>query len=98
MSSFCNGLPGFATALADRSPILIITSSAPQIEAETNSIQASIDQIDVAKRLTKYAHRVTEPEQIPRFVAHAYRTALAGAPGRNELKWRFWMDTANILI
>jgi thiamine pyrophosphate-dependent acetolactate synthase large subunit-like protein len=50
-------------------------------EAETNAVQGSLDQIDIAKRLTKYAHRVPQPEEIPRFVAHAFRTALAGAPG-----------------
>lgn len=47
----------------------------------TNPIQGIIDQVDVARRMTKFAQRVSEPEQIPRFVAHAYRTAISGAPG-----------------
>lgn len=35
----------------------------------------------VAKPITKFAHRVTNVEEIPRIVAHAWRTAIAGAPG-----------------
>lgn len=81
-SRFVNGLPGFASALADRSPILIITSSPPLRDTETNNIQGFIDQIDVGRRLTKYAQKVPQPEEIPRFIAHAYRIAISGAPGK----------------
>lgn len=35
----------------------------------------------VAKPVTKFAHRVTNVEEIPRLVAHAWRTAISGAPG-----------------
>lgn len=35
----------------------------------------------LAKPITKFAHRVTNVEEIPRLVAHAWRTAIAGAPG-----------------
>ncbi|KAG0647517.1 Benzoin aldolase [Hyphodiscus hymeniophilus] len=80
-SGFVNGLPGLASALADRSSILVITSSPPMADAETNTIQGYIDQIAVARTLTKYAQRVPQPEEIPRFVAAAYRTAISGAPG-----------------
>jgi thiamine pyrophosphate-dependent acetolactate synthase large subunit-like protein len=67
--------------MADRSSIIVITSSAPMADAETNTIQASIDQIAVARTLTKYAQRVPQTEEIPRFVAAAYRAATSGAPG-----------------
>lgn len=35
----------------------------------------------IAKPITKFVHRVTNVEEIPRLVAHAWRTAIAGAPG-----------------
>lgn len=35
----------------------------------------------MAKPVTKFAHRVTNVEEIPRLVAHAWRTAISGAPG-----------------
>ncbi|KAF1817036.1 thiamine diphosphate-binding protein [Eremomyces bilateralis CBS 781.70] len=80
-SGYSNGLPGLATAYADRSPILCITSSPPLRDAENNSLQGQIDQVVVARPLTKFAHRVTHAEDAPRLVSHAIRTALAGAPG-----------------
>ncbi|KAL3480015.1 thiamine pyrophosphate enzyme, N-terminal TPP binding domain-containing protein [Aspergillus californicus] len=80
-SGFSNGIPGLATAMADRSPILCITSSPPLRDAENNSLQGIIDQVVVSRPLTKFAHRVTNPEDAPRIVSLAVRTALAGAPG-----------------
>ncbi|VUC21090.1 unnamed protein product [Clonostachys rosea] len=79
--SFGNGLPGLATALADRSPILCIASSPPLRDIETNCLQGIIDQVVAAKPLTKLALRVTNAEETPRLVSHAIRTALSGPPG-----------------
>lgn len=81
MHSFCNGLPGLATAFADRSPVFCVTSSPPLRDAETNSLQGFHDQVVLAKPITKFAHRVTNVEEIPRLVAQAWRTAISGAPG-----------------
>ncbi|KAH8819829.1 acetolactate synthase I/II/III large subunit [Xylogone sp. PMI_703] len=80
-SGFANGLPGLASAIADRSPIFVVTSSPPLRDAETNCLQGFLDQVVVAKPLTKFAHRVVQVEEIPRLVAHAFRVATAGAPG-----------------
>ncbi|KAL4937594.1 hypothetical protein BDV06DRAFT_232471 [Aspergillus oleicola] len=80
-SGFSNGIPGLATAYADRSPILVITSSVPLRDAENNSLQGIIDQVVVARPLTKFAMRVTSAEDAPRLVALAVRQALSGAPG-----------------
>ena len=79
--SFCNGLPGLATAFADRSPIFCVTSSPPLRDAETNCLQGFHDQVVLAKPMTKFAHRVTNVEEIPRITAYAYRMASSGAPG-----------------
>ncbi|KAL4896130.1 thiamine pyrophosphate enzyme, N-terminal TPP binding domain-containing protein [Aspergillus ambiguus] len=80
-SGFSNGLPGLATALADRDPILCITSSPPLRDAENNSLQGIIDQVVASRPLTKFAHRMTNPEDTPRIISLAIRTALSGAPG-----------------
>ncbi len=78
---FCNALPGLATAFADRSPILMVTSSPPLRDAETNSLQGFHDQVVLAKPITKFAHRITNVEEIPRIVSYAYKTAASGIPG-----------------
>ncbi|KAK5070158.1 hypothetical protein LTR64_001995 [Lithohypha guttulata] len=63
------------------SPIFCITSSPPLRDAETNCLQGFHDQVVLAKPITKFAHRVTNVEEIPRIVSYAWRTAVAGAPG-----------------
>ncbi|KAL4870676.1 hypothetical protein BDV12DRAFT_207410 [Aspergillus spectabilis] len=80
-SGFSNGIPGLATAFADRSPILCITSSVPLRDAENNSLQGALDQVVVSRPVTKFAYRVMNAEDAPRIVSFAVRTALAGAPG-----------------
>jgi len=78
---FSNGLPGLATALADRNPVFVITSSPPLRDAETNALQGFHDQVVIASTLTKWAHRVTVTEEIPSLVSFGIRTATGGAPG-----------------
>ncbi|KAK7707711.1 hypothetical protein SLS57_009226 [Botryosphaeria dothidea] len=80
-SGFSNGLPGLATAFADRSSILCITSSVPLRDQENNSLQGQIDQVVAARPMTKFAHRVTNAEDLPRIVAHAMHISVSGAPG-----------------
>ncbi|KAH7021483.1 acetolactate synthase I/II/III large subunit [Microdochium trichocladiopsis] len=80
-SGFANGYPGLATALADRSPIFVVTSSPPLRDAETNALQGFHDQVVLARPVTKFAHRATVVEELPRLVSHAWRIASAGAPG-----------------
>ncbi|KAJ5717926.1 hypothetical protein N7488_003572 [Penicillium malachiteum] len=80
-SGFSNGLAGLATAYADRSPILCITSSPPTRDTENNSLQGIIDQVVAARPVTKFAHRVVVPEECPRIVSHALRVAQANPPG-----------------
>ncbi|KAL6236385.1 thiamine diphosphate-binding protein [Aspergillus navahoensis] len=56
---FSNGIPGLASAPADRSPILIIISSPPLRDSENKSLQGIIDHVVVNQPLTKFAHRAT---------------------------------------
>ncbi|KAG8162199.1 hypothetical protein KVR01_007964 [Diaporthe batatas] len=67
-SGFGNALAGLSTAMADRSPIFCITSSAPQRDAELNVLQGFHDQVVVSK-------------PIPRLVSHAFHMATAGPTG-----------------
>ncbi|CCF44473.1 benzaldehyde lyase [Colletotrichum higginsianum] len=64
-SGFCNGLPGLGTAFADRSPVFC----------------GFHDQVVLARPVTKFAHRVTSADEIPRVVSLAWRATTAGAPG-----------------
>lgn len=80
-SGFCNGIPGLATAFADRSSILCITSSSPQRDAEANVLQGFHDQIVLSAPVTRFAHRVIHAEEIPRLVSYAWRRATASPPG-----------------
>lgn len=81
-SGYGNSLPGIATAFADRSPVVVVTSSPPLRDAEINCLQGSLDQVVVATPMTKFAHRIVQAEEIPRLVAHAHRVACTGAPGK----------------
>jgi acetolactate synthase-1/2/3 large subunit len=80
-SGYSNAIAGLATAYADRSPVLLLTSSPPLRDAEQNALQGSVDQIAMAAAVSKWAHRVTIVEEIPSLLSFAVRKALAGPPG-----------------
>jgi acetolactate synthase I/II/III large subunit len=80
-SGYSNAIAGLATAYADRSPVLLLTSSPPLRDAEQNALQGSVDQIAMAAAVSKWAHRVTIVEEIPSLLSFAIRKALAGPPG-----------------
>ncbi|MXO73023.1 thiamine pyrophosphate-binding protein [Altererythrobacter buctensis] len=78
---FTNALTPMANAWLDRTPVLFITGSGPLRDDETNTLQAGLDQVAMAKPVTKWAHRVVATDHIPRLVMQAVRTALAGPRG-----------------
>jgi acetolactate synthase-1/2/3 large subunit len=80
-SGFSNAVAGLGPAQIDRSPVLLLTSSPPLRDAESNTLQGSVDQIAVATPLVKTALRIASIEEIPRLLALAVRTALTGPPG-----------------
>ena len=80
-SGYSNAVAGLGPARIDRSPVLLLTSSPPLRDAESNALQGSVDQVALAAPVTKWAHRVTVIEEIPRILGLAIRTALAGPPG-----------------
>ena len=78
---FTNGLAGISNAYADGSPVLVITSSPPLGELETRELQGGIDQVAVARPVTKWAHRITSAQRAADLAGLAVRHALGGRPG-----------------
>ncbi len=78
---YTNILTAITQAFVDCSPVLFIIGAAPLRDAEKWPLQGGIDQIAMAKPVTKWAAQVTRTDQIPHLAAHAIRTAMAGRPG-----------------
>jgi acetolactate synthase-1/2/3 large subunit len=80
-AGFANGVASLVSAHTDRTPMLMITSSPPLAEAELNELQGGIDQVAVARPVTRWAPRVTATRRIPDLTALAVRKALGVPPG-----------------
>src|SRR5580692_4215865 len=65
---FTNVITSLANAYLDRTPVLYITGSSGLSEAETNTLQSGLDQVAVATPITKWAHRITVTQTLPRLV------------------------------
>lgn len=78
---FTNALTSIANAYIDRTPVLYLAGSAATRDAETNTLQAGIDQLAIARPITKWAQRVLATSELPRLVAHAVRVATTGPTG-----------------
>lgn len=76
-----NVMTPIANANCDRTPVLFITGSGSLRDDETNTLQAGVDQIAMAKPVTKWAHRVVSTDHIPRLVAQAIRIATTAPRG-----------------
>jgi acetolactate synthase-1/2/3 large subunit len=78
---FTNAVTSIANAYVDRTPVLYLAGSASTRDAETNALQSGIDQLAIARPITKWAHRVAATADLPRLVAHAVRLATTGPTG-----------------
>lgn len=78
---FTNVITSLANAYLDRTPVLYLSGSAALRDAESNTLQAGIDQVAIARPVTKWAHQITTPSQIPRLVAQAIRIATSAPTG-----------------
>ncbi|ARJ04180.1 thiamine pyrophosphate-binding protein [Cnuibacter physcomitrellae] len=78
---FTNAVTSIANAYLDRTPVLYIAASGPLAVDETNTLQAGIDQVAIATPITRWAHRITRAELIPRLLAQAIRIATQGPRG-----------------
>jgi acetolactate synthase-1/2/3 large subunit len=78
---FTNVISSIANAYLDRTPVLYISGAAGLGQAETNTLQAGVDQVAVARPITKWAQQIGTTRDIPRLVAQAIRTATSGPTG-----------------
>ena len=77
---FANAIPGLASALHAESPVLSISGSAELSELGRGAMQ-EIDQVGMARPVTKGAWLVTDARRIPDMVAHALLVAFSGRRG-----------------
>ncbi len=78
---FTNALTAVTQAYLDCIPVLFIIGAAPLRDAERWPLQGGIDQVAMAKPVTKWAAQATRTDQIPHLAAHALRVARSGRPG-----------------
>jgi acetolactate synthase-1/2/3 large subunit len=78
---FTNVLTSVANAYLDRTPVLYIAGSGPLEMDQVNDQQAGFDQVAMAAPVTKFAHRITRAELIPRLLAQAIRIAQSEPKG-----------------
>jgi thiamine pyrophosphate-dependent acetolactate synthase large subunit-like protein len=78
---FTNCITSLANAYLDRTPVLYLSGAAALRDAETNTLQAGLDQAAVARPVTKWAHSISVPADIPRLVAHGIRVATSPPTG-----------------
>ena len=75
-----NAVPALANALHSEAPVVNIAGSADSPNLGRGAMQ-EINQVGIAKPVTKGAWEVPSPERIPEYVALAFRTALSGRQG-----------------
>jgi len=79
-----NAIPGLANAMSTESPVLNIAGSA-EIKNYTRGIMQEIDQVNMAKPVTKGAWLVHDAARIPDFMSLAIRTSFEGRRGPTHL-------------
>ena len=75
-----NAIPGLTLAAHVESPVVNISGCAAQDRLGQGAVQ-EIDQVSMAKPVTKGAWLVSDPYRIPDLFARAFRTALSGRRG-----------------
>jgi acetolactate synthase-1/2/3 large subunit len=76
-----NIVTSMANASLDRTPVLYLAGSAPDAEDETSALQSGIDQVALARPVTKWAHRIKRTDEISRLLAQAIRIATTPPTG-----------------
>ena len=78
---FTNIITAITQAYLDCVPVLFVAGAAPLRDEEVLPLQGGIDQVAMARPVTKWAQRVTRTERIPHMTAQAIREARNGRPG-----------------
>tara|TARA_B100000945_G_scaffold199797_1_gene160650 strand:- start:3902 stop:5623 length:1722 start_codon:yes stop_codon:yes gene_type:complete len=77
---FANAIPAMMEAWGERSPVIFVTGSST-LKRQGSGGFKEIDDVTIAKPLTKYSASITDGERIPEFVDRAFNIALSGYPG-----------------
>ena len=75
-----NAVTGLATALHDGVPLVCLAGAATSRGEDLGEVE-HLDQLDVARPVTKWARRVQHLERIPETIAAAFTAATSGRPG-----------------
>jgi acetolactate synthase-1/2/3 large subunit len=75
-----NAVTGLANALANGSPMVCLAGSATLRGQDAGEVEM-LDQLEIARTVTKWARRVYHLDRIPEYVAMAFREARSGRPG-----------------
>ena len=78
---FTNVITAITQAHLDASPVLFIIGAAPLRDAERWPLQGGIDQVAMARPVTRWSTQVTRTELIPHLLAQAIRKTRDGQPG-----------------
>jgi acetolactate synthase I/II/III large subunit len=78
---FTNILTAMAQAYLDATPMLVIAGAPPLRDAERWPLQGGIDQLAMARPVSKWAGQVVRTDLIPHLIGHALREAESGRPG-----------------
>jgi len=78
---YTNILTAITQCYLDRTPVLFIIGASPLRDAERWPLQGGLDQVAMAKPVTKWAMQITRTELIPHLISHALREAVDGQPG-----------------
>lgn len=78
---FTNAITSITNAWLDGVPVLYLIGAPPLREAGLNVLQGGIDQIAMAKPITKLAVQITDPDRIADQIATAISVARSGRPG-----------------
>jgi acetolactate synthase-1/2/3 large subunit len=81
-----NAITGVATASFDSTPLLVIAGDVPSYYEgrgphQEFNLRRDADQVSVYEPFVKRAWRVRRADQVPRILARAWDTAVAGRPG-----------------
>lgn len=77
---FANAVPAMMEAWGERSPVIFITGSSTLKRQGAGGFK-EINDVAIAKPLTKYSEQITHGERIPEFVDRAWKIATSGYPG-----------------
>ena len=81
---FANAVPSMMEAWGERSPIIFITGSSTFKRQGSGGFK-EIDDVSIAKPLTKYSVSVNDGNRIREYVDKAYKIAINGYPGAVHL-------------